>query len=82
VEGWPCVTAAIDAILRSDSLTELLVNCVNFAGDTDTICAIAMGPASFCKEIKQDLPQNLIDGLENGPYGRDYIIALDKRLLA
>jgi len=81
VEGWPCVTAALDAMLRSDSLSELLVNCVNFAGDTDTICAIAMGPASFCKEMKQDLPQNLIDGLENGKYGRDYIIELDRKLL-
>jgi ADP-ribosylglycohydrolase len=81
VEGWPCVIAALDAILRSDSLSEVLVNSVNFAGDTDTICAIAMGPASFCKEIKQDLPQNLVDGLENGEYGRDYIIELDKKLM-
>lgn len=81
VEGWPCVTAAIDAIMRSSSLTEVLINGVSFAGDTDTICAIAMGPASLSKEIKQDLPQNLIDGLENGKYGRDYIIELDKRLL-
>jgi ADP-ribosyl-[dinitrogen reductase] hydrolase len=81
VEGWPCVIAALDAILRSNSMSELLINCVNFAGDTDTIAAIAAGPASLSKEIVQDLPQNLIDGLENGKYGRDYIIDLDKRLL-
>lgn len=81
VEGWPCVMAAIDAILRSDSLSEVLVNSVKFAGDTDTIAAIAMGPASFCKEIKQDLPQNLVDGLENGKYGRDYLVTLDKKLM-
>lgn len=81
VEGWPCVLAAINAIIRSNSLSEVLVNGVNFAGDTDTICAIAMGPASFSKEIKQDIPQCLIDGLENGTYGRDYIIELDKKLL-
>jgi hypothetical protein len=41
-----------------------------------------MGPASFCKEIKQDIPQCLIDGLENGTYGKDYIIELDKQLLS
>ncbi len=82
VEGWPCVTAAIDAIMRSNSLSEVLVNSVKFAGDTDTIAAIAMGPASFCQELKYDIPQCLIDSLENGPYGRDYIIELDKQLLS
>jgi ADP-ribosyl-[dinitrogen reductase] hydrolase len=81
VEGWPCTLAALKSILDSDSFSEVLINGVNFAGDTDTICAIAAGPASFCKEIKQDLPQELVDGLENGEYGRDYIIELDKRLL-
>lgn len=81
VEGWPCVVAAICGIMESSSLSELLVNCVNFAGDTDTICAIAMGPASFCKEMKQDIPDCLINGLENGKYGRDYIVELDKKLL-
>ena len=82
VEGWPCVIAAIDAILRSDSLSELLINCVKFAGDTDTIAAIAMGPASFCDELAKDIPQCLIDGLENNKYGRDYIVELDKKLLS
>lgn len=41
-----------------------------------------MGPASLCKEIRYDIPQCLIDGLENGPYGRDYIIELDEQLLS
>lgn len=82
VEGWPCVIAAIDAIMKSNTLSEVLVNCVKFAGDTDTIATIAMGPASLCKELKYDIPQCLVDGLENGPYGRDYIIGLDKQLLS
>ena len=82
VEGWPCVMAAIDAILRSASLSELLINCVSFAGDTDTICAIAMGPASFCEELTKDIPQCLLDELENDKYGKDYIVELDRRLLS
>ena len=82
VKGWPCVIAAVDAIMRSNKLSEVLVNCVNFAGDVDTISAIAMGPASFSEEIENDIPQCLIDGLENGTYGRDYIIELDKKLLS
>lgn len=82
VEGWPCVMAAIDAIMRSNSWSEVLENCVKFAGDTDTICAIAMGPASLCKEMKQYLPDCLYEGLENGEYGREYIVKLDKQLLS
>lgn len=82
VKGWPCVIAAVDAIMRSNSWSDLLQNCVNFAGDVDTISAIAMGPASFCKEMKQYLPDCLYEGLENGTYGRDYIIELDKKLLS
>lgn len=81
VRGWPCVIAAVDAIMRSDSWSDLLQNCVNFAGDVDTISAIAMGPASFCKEMKQYLPDCLYEGLENGTYGRVYITELDKKLL-
>lgn len=82
VEGWPCVMAALDAVNSHDCLSEILKYCINFAGDTDTIATIAMGMASVCKEIRQDLPDNLISGLENDKYGRDYIIDLDKRLLA
>jgi hypothetical protein len=48
----------------------------------DTVAAIAMGAASCCQEIEQDVPENLVNGLENGPYGRDYIINLDKKLMS
>ncbi len=82
VRGWPCVIAAVDAIMRSNSLSEVLQHGVNFAGDVDTICAIAMGPASFCKELKKDIPECLVSGLENGTYGKDYMVELDKELLS
>ena len=52
----------------------------HFGGDVDTTAAIAMSAASCSSEIKQDLPANLINGLENGQYGRDYLIELDRRL--
>ncbi len=81
VLGWPCVMAALHSVLNCNSLSETLKACINWAGDTDTIAAIAMGIASVCKEMKQDIPQNLIDGLENSKYGRDYIVELDKKLM-
>jgi ADP-ribosylglycohydrolase len=82
VKGVDCVRAAITAVIESDKLSEVLKCCIGFGGDVDTVAAIAIGPASCCNEIEQDIPTNLIGGLENGPYGRDYIIDLDQKLMS
>jgi ADP-ribosylglycohydrolase len=82
VKGVECVQAAITAIIESETLSELLKRCISFGGDVDTVAAIAMGPASCCKYIEKDIPANLINGLENGRFGREYIIDLDKKLMA
>lgn len=79
-QGYMAIAAALTAIEESAGLSALLQRCVSFTGDTDTVCAIAMGAASNCAEIEKNIPQNLIDGLENGTYGRDYMIELDKKL--
>ena len=81
-KGWMSVRAAITAVIRNDSLSELLKDCIAFTGDVDTVGAIALAAAACSNEITQDLPDHLIDGLENGTYGRDYIIQLDKQLMA
>lgn len=80
-KGWMSVRAAITAVMRNDSLSELLKDCIAFTGDVDTVAAIALAAASCCEEVSQDLPAHLFEGLENGTYGRDYIINLDKQLL-
>lgn len=80
VKGIECVHAAMTAIMENTSLTGILNHCIEYRGDVDTVAAIAMAAASQSGQIKKDLPQNLIDTLENGPYGRDYIVALDKKL--
>ena len=41
---------------------------------------IALGAASCSPDVAHDLPQYLIDGLENVNYGRDYLVELDGRL--
>ena len=81
-KGWMSVRAAITAVIRNDSLSELLKDCIAFTGYVDTVGAIALAAAACSEEITQDLPDHLIDGLENGTYGRDYIIQLDKQLMA
>jgi len=56
--------------------------CIDFSGDVDTVATIALGASSCSKEVEPDIPQHLIDGLENAAYGRDYIMALDSQLMA
>jgi ADP-ribosylglycohydrolase len=81
-KGWMSVRAAVTAVVRNRRLSELLRDCVAFTGDVDTVAAIALAAASASSEYEQDLPPALAAGLENGPYGRDYLAAVDRQLLA
>ena len=81
-KGWMSVQAAVTAVLRNDRMGALLRDCIAFTGDVDTVATIALAAGSCCSEIVQDLPQHLVLALENGPYGRDYLVGLDKALLA
>lgn len=82
VDGIPCVRAALTAYARNNSYSALLKDCVDFTGDTDTVCAIAAAIASVDENYVMDAPPWLIDGLENGPTGRPLLESLDNRLLA
>ncbi len=82
VQGLASVRAAVTAMTANDSMSGLLRSCIAFGGDVDTVAAIALAAGSCCREIAQDVPPNLVLGLENGAYGRDYLIDLDKQLLA
>jgi ADP-ribosyl-[dinitrogen reductase] hydrolase len=80
VMGIPCTHAAITAVRNGSSLQEVLMLSVSVGGDVDTVAAIAMFAASLCPEIKNDLPDSLYDGLENGEFGKDYLMKLDRQL--
>ncbi len=79
-KGWMSVRAAITAVVRNRRLSDLLIDCVAFTGDVDTVATIALAAASCSPEYEQDLPPSLLSTLENGPYGRDYLGELDRRL--
>jgi len=81
-KGPMSVRAAISALAGSDRMSDLLRACVAFTGDVDTVAAIALAAGSCSREIAQDLPEHLVYGLEDGPYGRAYLEQLDGRLLA
>jgi ADP-ribosylglycohydrolase len=81
-QGWMSVRAAITAVMRNNSLSELLKDCIAFTGDVDTVAAIALAAGSCSVEMTQNLPEHLVAGLENGAFGRDYIIDLDRQLMS
>lgn len=81
VLGVNCVHAAVTAIVENDNMSSILKHCVAYNGDVDTVAAIAGAAASVAEDIKQNIPQVLIDGLENNQYGRDYLRSLDTQLL-
>ncbi len=80
-KGWMSVRAAITAIVRNDSMSELLKDCISFTGDVDTVGTIALAAASCSTEVTQDIPTHLIETLENNTYGRDYLTQLDGKLM-
>jgi ADP-ribosylglycohydrolase len=79
-KGWMSVRAALTALVRNTRLSDLLRDCIAFTGDVDTVATIALATASVCPEYEQDLPASLVQNLENGAYGRDYLAGLDRRL--
>jgi ADP-ribosyl-[dinitrogen reductase] hydrolase len=79
-KGWMSVKAAISAVQEHDRLSDILRACIDYSGDVDTVATIALGAASSSEEVVQDLPDVLIYTLENGKYGRDYLVKLDEEL--
>jgi len=81
-KGWMSVRAAVTAVAVSGTMRDLLRHCIAFQGDVDTVATIALAAGAHSTEIVQDLPEALVGGLENGAYGRDYIVGLDRQLIA
>jgi ADP-ribosyl-[dinitrogen reductase] hydrolase len=81
-KGWMSVKAAISVVQQHTSLAAMLKASVDYSGDVDTVATIALGAAACSPQVAQDLPQNLIDDLENGAFGRDYLQILNSKLMA
>lgn len=72
--------AVATALHRNRRLSALLLDCVNFGGDVDSVAAIALGLASLSPEYSNDIPAVLVSSLESGPYGGDFLAGLDRQL--
>ncbi len=79
-KGMEAVHAALQAIMMHDNLADILKQCISFGGDTDTVATIAMGVASCASDIKNNLPEHLKEGLEDGTWGKSYLLDLDSRI--
>ncbi len=62
-----------------DSYPDVIARAIRVGGDTDTIAAMA-GAISGARLGIQAVPPRLLEKLENGPKGRDYIRGLTERL--
>jgi ADP-ribosyl-[dinitrogen reductase] hydrolase len=80
-KGAMSVRAALTALAKATTMRGLLYDCIAYTGDVDTVATIAMAAAARSPEIVNDLPEALYRDLENGTYGRDYLAALNGRLL-
>ncbi len=78
--GVDSVKAALRAVVTENSLTDMLTAIIRCGGDTDTAATIAMAAGSCTKDIDQTIPDTLLDGMEDGAYGRTYIMEMDRKL--
>lgn len=79
-QGWMSVQAAITAVTAGNGMADILKRSIAFTGDVDTVAALALGSVAASSEVSKDLPQVLIDGLEKGTYGSDFLKSLDTDL--
>lgn len=76
--GLQTAKAAIHTAITTKSFSECLQKAVSYGGDTDSVASVACGIISVSKYHKMDIPQVLLDNLENNQYGKDYLIKLDR----
>lgn len=79
-DAMETVKAVLYLITSETSQSAILRKAIDLRGDTDSVAAVAMGLSSLSKEIKQDIPRNLYDNLENGAFGKDYLEMLERKL--
>ncbi len=78
--GVDAVKAALRALITEHSITDMLNTIIQCGGDTDTAATIAMAAGSCAKDVDQTIPDTLMEGLENGQFGKGYIMDMDRKL--
>ncbi|MGB1217453.1 MAG: ADP-ribosylglycohydrolase family protein, partial [Saprospiraceae bacterium] len=74
------VEAVLTILLSENSLKNMLQKSVVLGGDVDTVASLCLAIGSQMNEVENDLPNFLFDELENGNYGRDYLMQMGNKL--
>ena len=77
--GLDSVRAAVTLVAHYEDYESVLKAGVDLTGDVDTVLAVACGFLSWDRPFAPVLPDVLVNDLENGAYGRDWLDALDIR---
>jgi ADP-ribosyl-[dinitrogen reductase] hydrolase len=80
MHGYPTTQAVIKIVSEANSMKDCLKYSIDFGGDTDTVAALSMAILSQKKDCEKTLPSFLFTELENGIYGKEYLLDLDKKL--
>ena len=80
MDALDTVSFVIGNVLEHEKMSEMLECAVRSGGDVDSTCALSLGLASLMEDRVNDLHPNLHAKLENGIFGRDYIMEMDKLL--
>ena len=81
-DGIETVDAVITVLKNSSTFSEIIDKSVKLGGDTDSVASIACGLATFSDEFVNDLAPFFYNDLENKEFGHDYLVDLDKKILA
>ncbi len=78
MDGVKTVGAVLYLLSNAANAKEILESAVLLGGDVDSVAALATGLKAINHGL-DSLPDFLFSELENGPYGRDYILGLGAR---
>lgn len=79
--GIDTIDAVFTVLSKHNTLYDVIYESIEMGGDTDSVAAIAAGLISMIPNSNKELPSFFYEDLENGKYGRDYLISLDEKLL-
>lgn len=79
-DAFETVNAAFTILEECDNYIDVLLKSVDLGGDTDSVASIAMGLASCSLSFNPRFPDFLFFDLENGQFGKDYIMNLDRKI--
>jgi ADP-ribosylglycohydrolase len=81
--AWGMISGnTFENVLANTAATNILKKAIAIGGDVDSSASVALGLYSLRHDAVMDLPDALYDNLENGKYGKDYLINMDMELLS